>query len=94
MSPKAGFQFQVSKFKSQEGGFEALEARNERLGSSSEVLGSRDEKRVSSYWGLELRAKIDFNVMVLFLYGLRPGRFVVVINHGESLRSVKTFNLK
>ena len=38
--------------------------------------------------------KINFNVIVLFFYGLRPGRFVVVVNHGESLRSVKTFNLK
>ena len=66
MSPKGGFQLEVSSLKLQERRFEALEARNERLGSSSEVLGSRDEKRVSSYWRLELRAKINFNVVVLF----------------------------
>ena len=74
--------------------FKIQVARGEFQGPRGEVLGSRDEKRVSSYWGLKLRAKIDFNVIALFFYGLRPGRFVVVVNHGESLRSVKTFNLK
>ena len=73
--------------------FKIQVARGEFQGPRGEVLGSRDEKRVSSYQGLELRARC-FNVIVLFFYGLRPGRFVVVVDHGESLRSVRTFNLK
>ena len=85
MSPKGAFQFQVSKFKSQEASFKALGqgARLEGRETSFELSGAgiKDKDRC-------------FNVKVLFFYGLRPGRFVVMVNHGESLRSVKTFNLK
>ena len=85
MSPKGAFQFQVSKFKSQEASFKALGrgARLEGRETSFELLGA----------GINGKDQY-FNVIVLFFYGLRPGRFVVVFNHGESLRSVKTFNLK
>ncbi len=75
--------------------FKIQVARGEFQGPRVEVLGSRDEKRVSSYWGARIKGKDRcFNVIALFFYGLRPGRFVVVVNHDESLRSVKTFNLK
>ena len=39
--------------------FKIQVARGEFQGPRGEVLGSRDEKPVSSYWGLELRANID-----------------------------------
>ena len=75
--------------------FKIQVARGEFQGPRGEVLGSRDEKPVSSYWGAGIEEKDQhFNVIVLFFYGLRPGRFAVVVNHGESIRSVKTFNLK
>ena len=75
--------------------FKIQVARGEFQGPRGEVLGSRDEKPVSSYWGAGIKDKNQcFNVIVLFFYGLRPGRFVVAVNHVESLRSVNTFNLK
>ena len=59
--------------------------------------GARLEGRETSFelLGAGIKGKDrHFNVIVLFFYGLRPGRFAVVVNHGESFRSVKTFNLK
>ena len=77
--------------------FKIQVARGEFQGPRGEVLGSKDEKRVSSFELLGARIKGKdrcFNVIILFFYGLRPGRFAVMVNHGESIRSVKTFNLK
>ena len=85
MSPKGAFQFQVSKFKSQEASFKALGrgARLEGRETSFELLGA----------GIKGKDRC-FNVIVLFLYGLRPGQFAVVNNYSETIRAIKTFNLK
>ena len=83
MSPKGGFQFQVSSW--------------ELGGESRKGRGARLEGRETGFelLGAGIKDKDQhFNVIVLFFYGLRPGQFVVVVNHGESLRSVKAFNLK